>query len=227
MPSPSTTMRMFEPSKMSQSAAFGVAFTEKMPPLSTIIRKSTISERKGVSKTTAIAVVPTTLISPSNRNIRISWTYSSEVTTVQMVANNLKVQQWVALGLSLDEEMGEDHVFVCQHLSDNSIVVKRLINPGGHVVPIAAPSNDGGTFNATQAKIENSVVTCGFTLSNFGSRKKRRSVIPTLSQTVKYHPLVAVGPLDSSNSMRMHTSKEPQSQLVSLNGEAQISYNPV
>ncbi|CAF1260087.1 unnamed protein product, partial [Didymodactylos carnosus] len=120
---------------------------------------------------------------------------------------------------------GEDHVFVCQHLSDNSIVVKRLINPGGHVTPIAASSDEGGTFTATQMKLENSVVTCEFTLSNFGSRRRRQSTIPLLSQTTEYHPLIAIGPLDSSNAMQEHTSKEAQSQLVLLNSQEAIVYN--
>jgi len=35
----------------------------------------------------------------------ISWTYANGVTAVKMQINNLKVSQWSAIGLSLDQTM--------------------------------------------------------------------------------------------------------------------------
>ncbi|CAF1516186.1 unnamed protein product, partial [Didymodactylos carnosus] len=121
---------------------------------------------------------------------------------------------------------GDDHVFVCEHLSNNTIDMKRKINPGGYVIPLDAPTNSGGTFTITQTKFENSVVTCEFILSNFITNEQGnngQSTIPTLSQTVQYYPLIAIGYLD--NYMEKHSTKQVEIQLVSLNRREKISYN--
>ncbi|CAF0984904.1 unnamed protein product [Didymodactylos carnosus] len=81
--------------------------------------------------------------------VDIMWTYTDGLTTVTIIANNLQVQQWIGFGLSLDDKMGDDHVFVCKHLSNNTIDMKRKINPGGYVIPLDAPTNSGGTFTIT------------------------------------------------------------------------------
>jgi hypothetical protein len=106
---------------------------------------------------------------------------------------------------------GDDHVFVCQHLSDNTIVLKRLINPGGTTPPVLAStiSNPGGTLNITLQKLENGIAYCQFTLSNFSTSKRRRrqSSIASLTQTTSYHPLIATGNLDSSSKFRSYSRK--------------------
>jgi hypothetical protein len=52
----------------------------------------------------------TTTIIPqtSNVGVNISWTYSNGTTAVQMQITNLQTSQWLAMGLSLDEEMVEN-----------------------------------------------------------------------------------------------------------------------
>jgi len=37
--------------------------------------------------------------------VNISWTYSDGITNVKMIINNLKISQWCAIGLSLDDKM--------------------------------------------------------------------------------------------------------------------------
>ncbi|CAF1229846.1 unnamed protein product [Didymodactylos carnosus] len=170
----------------------------------------------------SIPVVTTTLLSTTDVSVNITWTYADGTTSIKMVTNNLNLQQWVALGLSVDEMM---------YLSDGTIGMKRMINAGGYTYPteVTSDMNPGGTFTIIQTKLENNIVTCAFTLSAFTStkqqRNKRQLSISPLSQTSQYHPLIAIGPLDSSNSMQKHIAKQPQSILVSLNSAEQITYN--
>ncbi|CAF1587154.1 unnamed protein product, partial [Didymodactylos carnosus] len=51
--------------------------------------------------------------SPTNTiGIDVTWTFANGITDVKMVITNLKNKQWVAIGLSSDQSMGDDHVFV-------------------------------------------------------------------------------------------------------------------
>ncbi|CAF4618057.1 unnamed protein product, partial [Rotaria sp. Silwood2] len=65
---------------------------------------------------------------------------------------------------------------------------------------VTADSNYGGTFQVTQVALINGVAYCEFTLSNFTATTSRRREwsISLLSQSIQYHLLVALGPLDSS-----------------------------
>ena len=57
-------------------------------------------------------------------------------------------------------------------------------------------------MNTNQEKLENGIVYCDFTLSNFADAKRRprrQNDIPELSQSVTYRPLIAIGNLDSSS----------------------------
>jgi len=49
----------------------------------------------------------TTTTAPQTNDIKvnISWTYIDGITNVKMIINNLKVSQWFAIGLSLDDLM--------------------------------------------------------------------------------------------------------------------------
>ncbi|CAF3874465.1 unnamed protein product [Rotaria sp. Silwood2] len=168
------------------------------------------------------------ITSPSDdAGVIISWTYDNGVTVVKMEINNLKTSQWLALGLSLDDKMGEDHVFVCKRLSTDKISVDRLANPRGTSPPVLAStmSNLGGTLTSTSLKFDSGVAYCEFTLSNFsGSKRRRRRDISPLSQSTTYIPLIAIGDLDSSNNMIMHTSRIALSEKVQLNKQTTISY---
>ncbi|CAF1364790.1 unnamed protein product [Rotaria sordida] len=171
----------------------------------------------------------TSITSTSNdTGVVISWTYANGITAVKMQINNLKTSQWLALGLSLDSEMGEDHVFVCKHLADDTLSIERRINPGSTSPPILASTmrDPGGTLTTSSLKLENGIAYCEFSLSNFtSSKQRRRRDISALSQSTTYIPLIAMGDLDSSGEMRQHTTRTPLSQNVQLNKETTITYN--
>lgn len=75
----------------------------------------------------------------------------------------------------------------------------------GHSRPILANTitNPGGIFNISRQKLENGIVYCDFTLSNFVDikRRRRQNDIPELSQTTSYRPLIAIGNMDSSSKL--------------------------
>ncbi|CAF4807799.1 unnamed protein product [Rotaria sp. Silwood1] len=153
--------------------------------------------------------------------LNLNWTYFGEITTVAIETNNLGTSQWLGIGLSLDDRMGEDHVFMCQRLNDDTIQLQRFINTGSYSFPtiVTADSNYGGIFKVTRVALNNGMVYCEFTLSNFtttASRRRKRS-ISLLSQNIQYHILVAVGRLDSSNSLIQHTSASVLTQMIQLN----------
>ncbi len=88
---------------------------------------------------------------------------------------------------------------MCQRLANDTIVIKRYINPGDHQDPEPAGSEDGGFFTSGPSQYINGVITCQFTLSNFTTQTfgKLKNPLP-LSQSGNYYPLFAVGLLDSS-----------------------------
>lgn len=104
---------------------------------------------------------------------------------------------------------GEDHVFICQRLADDTVSLQRFINPLGHSRPILADtvSNPGGIFNVSRRTVEDGVVHCDFTLSNFVNvrRQPRQTDHPELSQTTSYQPLIAIGNMDSSSKLTIVT----------------------
>lgn len=77
-------------------------------------------------------------------------------------------------------------------------------------VPASTVSNPGGIFNISRQKIENGVVYCEFTLSNFVDikRRPRQINLPELSLTTSYRPLIATGNMDSSSKsiIRIHSN---------------------
>ncbi|CAF1563639.1 unnamed protein product, partial [Didymodactylos carnosus] len=172
------------------------------------------------------------------------WTYASGTTDVTMTIINLKIEEWVAIGFSLDNLMGQDHVFFCQYLANGTVAVKRAYNPGNHTRPIdILNSSAGGTFSSGQTKVENGEVTCQFTLSNFVTepRAKRQVTSTILSQTLEYILLIAIGAFYSPNNMvtlikfgqqsqsvstmRRHDQRQPLSSSVTLNQRQEIVYN--
>ncbi|CAF1387689.1 unnamed protein product [Rotaria magnacalcarata] len=174
----------------------------------------------------------TTAASQTNDiRVNITWSYAGSITTVKMMISNLKISQWLAMGLSRDESMGRDHVFICQRLNNNAILLERFINPEGRTRPALASTivNPGGSFNISLQKFENGITYCDFTLSNFAGtqRRKRQNSFPALSQTASYQPLIAIGNLDSSNNLMQHAqnSRVSLSQTVSLNRNEIIIYD--
>ncbi|CAF3708572.1 unnamed protein product [Rotaria sp. Silwood1] len=177
------------------------------------------------------SVVATTTISPQRTGaaLVLNWTYADGTTTIAIATNYLGTSQWLGIGLSLDDRMGNDHVFVCQRLSDDTIQLQRFINPNGHSYPtlMTADSNLGGIFQIKRIALNNGVAYCEFTLSNFINtvdRRKKRSV-SLLSQSTQYIVLVAIGSLDSSNSLVQHFLTHVLSQTIQLNQPGIITIN--
>ncbi|CAF5051303.1 unnamed protein product, partial [Rotaria sp. Silwood1] len=176
------------------------------------LHHSTIT--RNTSPSTVIRVTTpatTTSIGPqSNRSrVIINWTYNNGVTSVKMQINNLKTSQWFALGLSLDDDMGEDHVFVCKCSANDQISVVHGINPLGRLstVLFSTTANLDGTLTPTSLALNNGVTYCEFTLSNFGGSKWRRRDLFPLSQSTTYIPLVALGNLDKSGKFKLYSIK--------------------
>ncbi|CAF5040419.1 unnamed protein product [Rotaria sp. Silwood1] len=176
------------------------------------LHHSTIT--RNTSPSTVIRVTTpatTTSIGPQSNSsgVIINWTYNNGVTSVKMQINNLKTSQWFALGLSLDDDMGEDHVFVCKRSANDQISVVRGINPLGRLstVLFSTTANLDGTLTPTSLALNNGVTYCEFTLSNFGGSKWRRRDLFPLSQSTTYIPLVALGNLDKSGKFKLYSIK--------------------
>jgi len=188
------------------------------------------------SNTTATTLPSSTMTStpPSPTNhvyVNVSWTFDSEnVTRIHMSITNLMPAEWAAIGFALDEDMGEAHVFICRRLANDTVDVNRYINPHDHSRPVLAGSEQGGTFMVEQQIFENGVVYCQFTLSNFTtSVVKELEGIQKLLQSTRYHPLFAIGQLDSSNELKQHAgnARTAQSHLVRLNVADTIGFNAI
>ncbi|CAF0777541.1 unnamed protein product [Rotaria sordida] len=162
-------------------------------------------------------------------SINVTWTFNNEinVTNVVMSVYNLKSSQWAAIGLGVKEAMGEAHVFMCKQLANNTIVINRYINPNKHEHPEHAGSEQGGILTPVQQQFRDGVVICQFTLSNFNIETfQQLKTISPLSQTASYHPLFAVGLLNSTNDPQKHfdDSHTALSEFVQLNQNKTILY---
>ena len=85
---------------------------------------------------------------------------------------------------------------MCKRLANDTIVLNRYMNPGGHQHPQHAGSEEGGTLTLGPQTLVDGVVTCQFNLSNFqnGNSLRVKDLNP-LTQTGAYYPLFAVGVL--------------------------------
>jgi hypothetical protein len=59
----------------------------------------------GTTITTTTTTTITTTPQTSDIDVNIAWTYLNGITSVKMIINNLKISQWVSIGLSLDDLM--------------------------------------------------------------------------------------------------------------------------
>ncbi|UJR28575.1 hypothetical protein I4U23_009808 [Adineta vaga] len=190
----------------------------------------TINLDQETTTTPSVITTTTSAVPVNDVKANISWTYTAGITTVNMRINNLKVSQWFSLGLSIDRNMGEDHVFICQRLADNTISLQRTVNPGGHGRPqLPGPSSDlGGIFNVTRERIDDGIIHCDFTLSNFANttRQSRQITFSVLSPTTNYYPLIAIGNMNSSNWLLRHSFRQALPQTVMLNQAEAIQIDP-
>ena len=101
---------------------------------------------------------------------------------------------------------GDDHVFVCKRLADDTVVAERRINPGGYSRPELANtiSNAGGTFTVLSQSLQDGKAYCRFTLSNLTRETRRRRAVDSLSQSTAYYPLIAIGILSSSSKFTFY-----------------------
>jgi hypothetical protein len=89
---------------------------------------------------------------------------------------------------------------MCKRLANNTVVINRYINPEDHKHPQPAGSEQGGTLTPIQQQFSDGVVICQFNLSNFTTQTfgQLKDLNP-LSQSTLYHPLFAVGALNSTS----------------------------
>ncbi|CAF3130235.1 unnamed protein product [Rotaria sp. Silwood2] len=159
---------------------------------------------------------PTTVVDPLAYSITL---INSSVTDLSIYS------------ITSSKPQGNDHVFVCERLNDDTIQLQRFINPGGYSSPILDTTNSdyGGIFQVTRVALNNGMVYCEFTLSNFTTttgRRRKRS-ISLLSQNIQYYILTVIGNLDSSNSLIKHFSTAVLTQTIQLNQSATITSGTV
>jgi hypothetical protein len=94
-------------------------------------------------------------------------------------------------------------VFMCKLLANNTVVLNRYANTGKvteHKPPIPAGSEYGGVFTPLSSQFVDDIVTCQFTLSNCtSSTSPQPNTLDPLSQVRSYHPIFAVGMLDTDS----------------------------
>ena len=88
---------------------------------------------------------------------------------------------------------------MCKRLTNDTVTLDRYINPKGHEDPKPAGSEQGGVLTLGPQSLTNGVVTCQFTLSNFTTQTwSEANDLNPLSQSGSYHPIFAIGKLDST-----------------------------
>ncbi|CAF2519068.1 unnamed protein product [Rotaria sp. Silwood2] len=161
--------------------------------------------------------------STTKSQIQATWTSPSTTAQENIV---ISYQQSCEVPMAR-HRLGNDHVFVCQRLNDDTIQLQRFINPGGYSSPtiVTTDSNYGGILTVTRVALNNGVAYCEFTLSNFTTtmgRRRKRS-ISLLSQSTQYRILVATGHLAGSNALVQHSSVAVLTQKIQLDQSGTIA----
>lgn len=114
-----------------------------------------------------------------------------------MIRTSLKLLYFV----NIKYFKGQTHVFMCKRLADDTVVINRYANTGDphdHEPPEPAGIERGGLFTPLPSQFLDGIVICQFTLSNFTSPTfKQFNGLDPLSQSRSYHPIFAVGDLDT------------------------------
>ncbi|CAF3970294.1 unnamed protein product [Rotaria sordida] len=147
-----------------------------------------------------------------NVTINVIWAFSIgiNITNVVMTINNLKSSEYAAMGLGQNQSMGEAHVFMCKRFANDTIAIQRYVNPKDHHHPVPAGSEQGGVFTPLPSK--------------FTDVEQPNKLRP-LSQSGKYHPIFAVGLVNSTGDPQYHDGREPQSALVQLNQNQNLIFH--
>ncbi|CAF4089741.1 unnamed protein product [Rotaria sp. Silwood2] len=172
--------------------------------------------------------------STNKSQIQATWSSPSNVPQGNIVIEATIVQAYKkfyvnCFNITLTPQLGDDHVFACERLSDDTIHVQRFVNLDGYSPPVlvTAASNYGGIFQVSRVAQNNGVIYCEFTLSNFTNTLDRRTKrsISLLSQNKQYQILTAIGNLDSSNSLIQHFTANVLTQMIQLNQSETIMTN--
>jgi hypothetical protein len=75
------------------------------------ILQITTTVTSGASTSLSSTIAPQT----NDVGVNISWTYTNGITAVKMIVNNLKISQWLAMGLSLDDSMVLNLFYILQN----------------------------------------------------------------------------------------------------------------
>jgi hypothetical protein len=88
---------------------------------------------------------------------------------------------------------------MCKRLPNDTIAVQRFVNPGNHTHPVPAGSEQGGILTPLPSQFVDGIVTCQYALSNFAPQTvKQANTLRPLSQSGNYHPIFAVGLVNST-----------------------------
>ncbi|CAF3702585.1 unnamed protein product, partial [Rotaria sordida] len=137
-----------------------------------------------------------------NVTINVIWAFSIgiNITNVVMTINNLKSSEYAAMGLGQNQSMGEAHVFMCKRFANDTIAIQRYVNPKDHHHPVPAGSEQGGVFTPLPSK--------------FTDVEQPNKLRP-LSQSGKYHPIFAVGLVNSTEHEQPATTTTITKTLTS------------
>lgn len=93
---------------------------------------------------------------------------------------------------------------MCKRFADDKIAIQRFINPLNHSRPVAAGSEQGGILTPLPSKFVDGIVTCQFILSDFAPQKAAQpNALRPLTQSGMYHPIFAVGLLNSTGKFSL------------------------
>ncbi|UJR19578.1 hypothetical protein I4U23_022713 [Adineta vaga] len=176
----------------------------------------------------SMKIVQNPLLYANNVTVNVTWIFSSgiNVTNVVIAIKNLQSSQYAAMGLGQHQSMGEAHVFMCKRFANDTISIGRFVNPQDHHPPVPAGSEQGGVFTPLPSKFMDGIVTCQFNLSNFTRKTAKISdKLRPLSQSGQYHPLFAVGMLNSTGDAQHHDGRQPQQDFVQLNQNQNLIYH--
>lgn len=148
------------------------------------------------------------------QNYEVYWSNNGSATTYSLSsANGNSPNQWIGMGFSFDQMMGDDSVVICKYVCNNGVckgsAESRYNN--GKFNELADPQNPSAGLSNVRVQLANGRLTCSFIRqNNIASLQKYFNV----GLTQSWYLLNARGPTDQNGNVLYHFQREASNMAM-------------
>ena len=131
------------------------------------------------------------------------------------ILGNVSSNQYLAVGISNDNKMGDDSVVMCYHSGSTSGVAMSWNKGRSGSFPLVNP-HFGLINNTVRSSYENGILSCSFTRLHITNIPTGR-MTKLFNLSLEYYLLLAYGDVTNSQEFEEHDGKKSSSQYIKFN----------